>query len=82
MIIGDCRLDIWNGWEKRLPGGDIALIRGRGEIVDASWLARWLCENIAILGGPSIDVRSYEISREENIFFQYTERIMPDQGTY
>ena len=82
MIIGRCRLDIWNGWEKCLPGGDISLIRDQDEIVGASWLVRWLCENIAILGGLSIDVGSHEFSREENISFHYTERIMPEQGSY
>ena len=36
MIIGDCCLDIWDGREQCLPGGDVSLIKGHDGIVGAS----------------------------------------------
>ena len=58
------------------------LARDQDEIAGPNWLMRWLCENIAIPGGSLIVVGNNGFSREENIFFQYTERIMPGQGSY
>ena len=81
MIIGGCCLDIWDGREQCLPGGNISLIRDQNEIVGAGWLVRWLYDNNAIPGGLLNDVGGQGFSREENIFFQYTQRIMPEQGS-
>lgn len=67
MIIGRYCHDIWDGREQYLPGGGSSLIRERDGIAGASWLVRWLYDNIAIPGGSLIDVGSYKTSQEETI---------------